>query len=57
MISIKTKSPSSRSGAEALPPIGPRFMYIETKSGDHGTNNFVSWERADITQITKIPFY
>ena len=32
-------------------------MYIETSSNNHGLNIFVSWERADIIQITNITFY
>ena len=33
-------------------------MYIETSSNISGSNNvFVSWERTDIIQITKITFY
>ena len=55
--SRKTNSPSSHSGAESLPPIGNAFMYIETSSNNHGKNVFVSWERTDIIQITKITFY
>ena len=55
----KTNSPSSYSGAGAtsLPPIGSSFMYIETSSNNHGLNVFVSWERTDIIQISKITFY
>ena len=32
-------------------------MYIETSSNNHGNNVFVSFERTDIIQITKITFY
>ena len=33
-------------------------MYIETSSNIHGHEKvFVSWERTDILQITKISFY
>ena len=55
--STKTKSPTSESGAISLPPMGNYFMYIETSSNNHGSNVFVSWERTDIIQITKIIFY
>ena len=55
--STKSNSPSSYSGAIALPPIGTSFMYIETSSNNHGPNVFVSWERTDIIQITNITFY
>ena len=55
--STKTNSPSSHSGATSLPPIGNAFMYIETSSNNHGSNVFVSWERTDFIQITKIEFY
>ena len=55
--STKTNSPSSNSGPTSLPPIGNAFMYIETSSGNHGNNVFVSWERTDIIQITNITFY
>ena len=34
--STKTNSPSSYSGATALPPIGYAFLYIETSSNNHG---------------------
>ena len=43
--STKTKSHSSQSGADSLPPISNSFLYIETSSGNHGPNVFVSWER------------
>ena len=55
--STKTNSPSSKSGATSLPPIGDSFMYIETSSNNHGPNVFVSWERTDIIQITNITIY
>ena len=55
--STKTNSPSSYSGATSRPPIGNAFMYIETTSNNHGSNVFVSWERTDNIQITKIEFY
>ena len=32
-------------------------MFIETRSGGHGNNVFVSFERTDIIQITNITFY
>ena len=32
-------------------------MYIETSSGGHGNDVFVSWERTVIIQITNITFY
>ena len=55
--SAKTSSPTDYSGATSLPPIGTNFMYIETSSGCHGGNGFVSFERTDIIQITNINFY
>ena len=55
--STKSKSPSSKSGATSLPPIGSAFMYIETSSNNHGNNVFVSFERTDKIQITNISFY
>ena len=55
--STKTNSPTGDSGATSLPPIGDAFMYIETSSGNHGDNIFVSFERTDIIQITNITFY
>ena len=58
IISTKTNSPTSDSGATSIPPIGSAFMYIETSSSKHGHNRvFVSWERTDIIQITNITFY
>ena len=32
-------------------------MYIETSSGNHGSNVFCSFERIDIIQVTDITFY
>ena len=40
MKSTKTSSPTSESGATRLPPIGNRFMCIETSSNNHGNNVF-----------------
>ena len=55
--STKTSSPTSQSGATSLPPIVNSFMFIETSSGGHGINGFVTFERTDIIQITNITFY
>ena len=55
--STKTSSPTSQSGATSTPPIGNAFMYLETSSGNHGDNVYVSFERTDIIQITNITFY
>ena len=56
--STKTNSPTGQPGATSLPPIGNGFMYIETISGNSGSDNhFVSWERTDNIQITNITFY
>ena len=52
--STKTNSPTGFSAAASLPPIGDRFMYIETSSNHNGENVFVSWERTDIIQIINI---
>ena len=53
-----TDSPTGHSGATLLPPIGNSFMYIETSSNNHGSDNiFVSFERTDIIQITNKIFY
>ena len=32
-------------------------MYIETNAYNHGENDFVSFERTDIFQITNLTFY
>ena len=53
----KTNSPTGDSGATSLPPIGSAFLYMETSSNNHGSNVFISGERTDIKQITKITFY
>ena len=54
----KTSSPTSHSGATSLPPIGIAFIYIETSSNNHDHERvFVSWEKTDNIQITKITFY
>ena len=55
--STKTSSPTGQSGETSLPPIGNSFMFIETSSGGHVNNVFVSFERTDIIQITNITFY
>ena len=55
--STKTSSPTTHTGSMSLPPIGNSFMYIETSSGGHGSNVFVSFERTDIIQISNIKFY
>ena len=55
--STKTKSPTGRSGASSLPPIGNALMYIETSSNVQGKNVFVSFERTDIIQISNVSFY
>ena len=53
----RSNSSTSQSGATTLPPIGTSFMYIETSGDNYGDNTFVSFERADIIQITNITFY
>ena len=55
--STKTNSPTGNSGAISLPPVGSTFMYIETSSNNNGEKVFVSFERTDIIQITKITIY
>ena len=56
--STKTNSPTGYSAATNLPPIGNSFMYIETSSNNHGHERvFVSFERIDFVQISRIFFY
>ena len=55
--STKTNSPTGYSGATSLALIGNSFMYIETSSNNHGNKVFVSFERTDFIQISKIIFY
>ena len=51
-------SPTGRSGATSIPPLGNSFMYTETSSDDHGSDNvFVSFERTDTIQISNTTFY
>ena len=57
MESTKTSFPTKHSGATSLPPIGASFMYIETSSGNHGNNVFVSSVQSDIIQKTGLNFY
>ena len=53
-----TNSPTGHSGATSFPPIGTRFLHNETSSNKHVSDNFfVSFERTDNIQITKITFY
>ena len=55
--SIIKKSPTGPSGATTLPPIGKNFMYIETSSNIHGSDNiFVLFERTDIIRSSNITF-
>ena len=54
--STKTNSPTGKSGATSLPPIGNSPMYIETSKIYHGNDVFVSFERTDIIQISNITF-
>ena len=53
----KANSPTPKSGATSLPPIGDSFMYIETSSNNQGENVFCCFERIDIIQISNISFY
>ena len=55
--STKNSSTTSKSGATLTPLIWDSFKYIETSSGNHGENVFVSWERSDVIQISKITLY
>ena len=56
--STGTNSPTVESGAASLSPIGNMFMCIETSGNNSGNDKiFVSWQRTDIIQITKITFY
>ena len=56
--STKRNSSTGHSGATSVPPIGNSFMYIETSSKNYGhEREFVSFERTDIIQISKIIFY
>ena len=58
MKSTITNSPTGHSGTTSLPPIGTSFMYFETSSNNHVSDNFfVSFERTDNIQITKKTFY
>ena len=55
--STKTQSPTENSGATELPPIGNRFMYLESSGNNNGDNTYVKLIRTDIIQITNISFY
>ena len=55
--STKTSSPTGDSGADALPPIGRAFMYIETSGNNNGDYTYVRLIRTDIIQISNISFY
>ena len=54
--STKTISPTGNSGATSTHPIGDSFIYIETRSKNHGPNVFCSFERTDNIQIIKNAF-
>ena len=50
-------SPTAKSGAISLPPIGWVFMYVESPGSIHGANMceyMVSWERSDNVHISNI---
>ena len=56
--STTSTSPTTESGANSLPPIGGRFMYVESSGNNYGANHIlVSWERTDIIHFSKIKFY
>ena len=55
--STKTQSPTEKSGATGLPPIGNSFMYLESSGNNNGDNTYVKLIRTDIIQITNISFY
>ena len=56
--STTSTSPTAESGATTIPPIGWRFMYIESSGNNHGANHvMVSWERTDIIHISNINFF
>ena len=52
-----TNSQTSESRATILPPIGSAFKYIERSSNNRGNNDFCSFERTDISQISNISIY
>ena len=55
--STSASPPTGNSGETNLPPIGSSFMYIETSSGNSGSDNvFYSFERNDIVQTSNITF-
>ena len=55
--STRTRSPTGDSGADALPPIGRAFMYIETSGNNNGDYTYVRLIRTGIIQISNISFY
>ena len=53
-----TNSPTGYLGSTSLPPIGNSFIYFETSSNNHDLEIvFVSWERTDFIQFSKVTFY
>ena len=57
MKSTKTNSPTVYSGAEPLPHIGNKFLFIETSSNIHGNKVFSSFERTGAIQISNITIF
>ena len=53
----KSSSSTNHSGATSIPPVGNSFTFIETSSNNHGNNVYVSFEQAEIIQVSKIKFY
>ena len=52
----KTSSATGNSDATSSPPIGDKYISIETSFNSHGANVFCSFERADIIQISVTTF-
>ena len=48
----KTNSPIAESGSTSLPPIGDRFVSIDTSGINFGPNAFVRFERINFIQIS-----
>ena len=57
-LSTKTSAPTGDRGVSSFAPIGLVFWYIETNGSHYGDSTvYLSIERTDIIQISKVSFY
>ena len=57
MRSTQTSLPTNHSTATSLPPIGNRFLYMETSGNIYGSNIFCAVEKTDVIKYTNMTIY